>query len=104
MNFKEVLKEDLNNVFFNNDEFAEYHSVDGINILIIIDNDKLKANKIKAASGTYSGDVLFYVQKSDFIETPAIDQRINLDGEIYRVNDVGEDNEMYEITLEAFMS
>lgn len=103
MNFKEVLKDDLNNVFFNNDEFAEFHIVDGKNILIIIDNETLKANKIKGA-GTYLGDVLFYAQRSYFEETPVIGQRMTLDGEIYNINDIGEDNEMYEITLEAFMS
>ncbi|MFT5872812.1 MAG: hypothetical protein ACI8WT_001749 [Clostridium sp.] len=103
MNFKEVLKDDLNNVFFNNDEFSEFHLIDGKNISIIIDTETLKVNKIKAA-GTYLGDVLFYAQKSDFQEIPVIGQRIKLDGELYSVNDIGDDNEMYEITLEAFMS
>jgi hypothetical protein len=90
--------------FFNVDEFGDFHNIDGKDILIVIDSDMLKSNKIKAASGTYLGDVLFYAQKSDFEEMPSIDQRMELDGEIYNINDIGEDNEMYKITLEAFMS
>lgn len=90
--------------FFNVGEFGEMHNIDGKDILVVMDSDMLKSNKIKAASGTYLGDVLFYAQKSDFLETPVIEQRMELDGEIYRTIDIGEDNEMYKITLEAFMS
>lgn len=90
--------------FFNAGEFGDMHNIDGKDMLIVMDNDMLKSNKIKAASGTYLGDVLFSVQKSDLKVTPAIEQRMKLDGELYKVNDVTEDNEMYKITLEAFMS
>ncbi|MFT5871115.1 MAG: hypothetical protein ACI8WT_000013 [Clostridium sp.] len=90
--------------FFNVGEFGEMHNVDGKDILIVMDSDMLKSNKIKAADGTYLGDVLFYAQKSDFLETPVVEQRMDFDGEIYNINDIGEDNEMYKITLEAFMS
>jgi hypothetical protein len=100
---KDYLASDMK-TFFNAGEFGDMHNIDGREILIIMDSDMLKADKIKATDGTYLGDVLFYAQKSDFVEIPAIEQRMELDGELYKVNDIGEDNEMYKITLEAFMS
>lgn len=104
MNFKEVLEDDLSTVFFSLDEFAEIHNVNGRDISIVIDDNKLKENKMKVGEGTYVGDVLFYTKKSNFDDKPVKTERMLFDSEIYRVSDIEEDMEMYIITLEAFMS
>lgn len=101
--FKDYLKKDLN-IFINQNEFAEEHNIDGQDISIVVDNDKLKEIKIKSLDGTYAGDVLFYIKKSNLEEKPAIGQRMEFDYELYSVSSIEEDNEIYTITLEAYMS
>lgn len=98
--FKEVIQEDLNNTFFDIDEFAEIHNIDGKDISIIIDHELLKERQAKYAEGTYLGDVLFHVKKSDFGEAPGINQPIKFDGDsTMRVTDFQEDMGIYIITL-----
>ncbi|KZL88709.1 hypothetical protein [Clostridium magnum] len=103
MNFKESLQEDLD-TFLNVDEFAEIRNIDGADIPIQIDNDLLKERQAKFAEGTYLGDVLFLVKKSDFGDPPAREQIIKLDNEPMRVTDFQENMGIYTITLEAIMS
>ena len=88
------------NTFINQDEFAELHAVDGVQLQLVIDNDKFKERQAKAEYG-YKGDILFYVQKSVYGDAPAIDQIVKFDGEVYRVSDFQDDNGMYYITLES---
>ena len=45
MGFKEQLQKDLDSVFFNLDEFAEIHRVEGKKIPVVVDSDQL--NKLK---------------------------------------------------------
>ena len=101
--FKDLLEQDYSAVF-NSDEFGEMHSIDDKDIAIVIDNDLLKERKIKSAEGTYIGDLLFFVKKSDFGDQPAIGQVIKFDTKPMRVSDFQEDMGVYTITLEANMS
>ena len=39
--FKEQLEKDLDSVFFNMDEFAETHMIDGKEVPIVLDNDRI---------------------------------------------------------------
>lgn len=100
---KDYIEDDMS-TFFNTNEFAETHNIDGIDMPIQIDNDLLKERQTKFAEGTYLGDVLFLVQKSDFGESPAREQIIKFDGEPMRVIDFQENIGIYTITLEAIMS
>ena len=42
MNLKAIIEQDLQNVFFNTNEFAEVHFLDDKEIPIIIDEDECK--------------------------------------------------------------
>lgn len=99
--FRDFLSSDLKNTFFNPKEFAEKHIINDKEIEIIIDNDKLKDRQyqMKKAEGTYLGDVLFYAKKNDLPGKPVIGLHMKLDTKMYRVTEVNEDEEMYEITL-----
>jgi len=99
MRFKDCVNADLK-VFFNIDEFAELHTINSVQLNIVIDNDKLKERQAKAEYG-YKGYVLFYVQKSVYGDAPAIGQIVKFDGEVCRVSDFQDDNGMYSITLES---
>ena len=102
MRFKDCVNADLK-IFLNTDEFAELHTVDGVQFNIVVDNDKLKERQSKGQYG-YEAVLLFYVKKIDLGDAPAVGQIINFDGDRYRVMDTGEDLGMYSITLESNMS
>lgn len=104
MNFKDIVQSDLDNTFFNSNECGETHNINGINMTIVKDDDLLKEQKLKSASGTYKGDILFQVRKSEFGEKPAIYQIIKFDFKPMQVTDCQEDMGVYTITLEANMS
>lgn len=101
--FKDFLDSD-SAVFLNIDEFATTHNIDGKDIDIVIDNDMLKERQAKYAEGTYLGDLLFHVKKSDFGYKPAIRKHIKFDGETYFITDFQEDMGIYIITIGANMS
>jgi hypothetical protein len=102
MGFKEQIQSDLN-IFINDNEFAEPHTIDGVQLSVVIDNDRLKERQSHSEYG-YEGDILFFVAKSAYGAAPASGQVINFDGDIYRVSDVQEDLGMYSITLAGNMS
>lgn len=97
---KEYFKTDLD-IFINLDEFGEIHRINDVDINILIDNEILKERQIKSAEGTYIGDVLFYVKKSDLKIKPRINDPLNLDGDIYFISKVSDEDGLYEIVLES---
>ena len=98
---KDYFESDLD-TFINDDEFSTIHTINGVEMQIIMDSDKLKTKQAK--DGVYEGDVLFHVKKSVFGEAPAIGNLIELDGGTYRVTDFQEDEGLYSITLAGNMS
>lgn len=98
VNFKDQLLIDSAE-FINIDEFGENHNIDGANMPIVIDNDLLKERQVKSAEGTYLGDLLFYVKKSDFGEEPAVSQHIKFDGVLKFINECQSEMDMYIITI-----
>ncbi|HQB39393.1 MAG TPA: hypothetical protein PL053_08990 [Deltaproteobacteria bacterium] len=102
MSFKDQLQSDLA-VFINVDEFGELHTINGVQLNIVIDNDKLKERQAKAEYG-YEGELLFYVPKAAYGAAPAIGQVITFNGDVYRVADVQENIGMYSITLTGNMA
>lgn len=100
--FRESLLSDLRNTFFNSNEFAELHNVDGQGLYIIIDEDLLKEMQIRQQQdGVYKSGIIFQVEKSAFGDKPAVGQRIKLDYKNYKVKDCNESEGMYTIILEA---
>lgn len=91
--------------FFNTDEFAEIHNVEGKDIPIVIDEDLLEEKKLKySGEGLFRGEVLFHVAKNQFGKKPMADRRLRLDKVNYRIVEVNESESMYTITLERLNS
>lgn len=102
MSFKEIINKDIENVFFNIEEFGEIHTINEVEQKILIDNDELEKIKLKDNSGNFKGNILFYINKKDLDFTPKIQIFMNLDNKKYRVSDFSEDLGVYQIILEAF--
>lgn len=105
MTFKDIIKNDIDTTFLNEDEFAEKHVVDGKEMTIIIDNNEMlereKRYKEQFEKGTFVKQMLIYVKASEFGRLPRIGRLLNLDGKNYIVTDAIREGAMYSISLEA---
>lgn len=104
--FKDYVQSDVSSVFFNQQEFADTHNIDGKDIPVVIDADTSKEENVNGGSmyATHSGVMLsefaIFVRTAD-IEKPVISQHIFLDNARYIVTDVQETAGVYQITLGA---
>lgn len=96
--FKDFASEDLN-VFFNLNEFAEEHELDGNIIPLVVVDSKSDANfsrsgysreQLYASQEVYKKYKTIYVKSSDY-EKPLVDSEIYLDNEQLYVEEVSED-------------
>lgn len=105
MTFKQILQRDIDETFFNVDEFAENtHTIDGKPMTIMGDDmehiereKKMKSNM----DGIYARQILIYVKASEFGPLPAYGRLLALDGRRYTVVDAVDEGGVYSITLEA---
>lgn len=104
MTFKELIQNDVHNVFMNTKEFSEMHVVNGNEMPVMIDsNEQIEREKRMKQNldGIYTNQKLMYVAASDYGPMPKQGSIVNLDDRIYKVADaIGEDG-VYSITLEA---
>ena len=102
--FKDILKQDIDNVFLNISEFSDIHNVDGRDSPIQVDDNEIIEREKKSSSnmdGVYVKQKLIYVKAKDFGALPAIGRQIMLDGKRYMVVDSTDEYGVYTITLEG---
>lgn len=102
--FKEILNQDIENVFLNTLEFADIHNVDGKDMPVQVDDNEIIEREKKSSSnmdGVYVKQKLIYVKAKDFGALPAIGRQIMLDGKRYMVVDSTDEYGVYTITLEG---
>lgn len=96
---KDFIETDMK-VFFNLDEFAVTHVIDGRQLDIVIDNDQLKELNKKEYDGISIGEILYYVKAIDYGKRPEQGTLQIFDGRQMYVLDSKEDNGIYEIILQ----
>lgn len=106
ISFKDLLQQDLNNVFLNSNEFAEKHTINGIEADVIFDDEELKelaANKQQ--EGLYINKKLIKVAEAKLGEIfggiPAIGSPFKLDKKVYRVFHSSCEDGLATLILEA---
>ena len=104
--FKAQLEADLGNVWFSNDEFCDYHLVDGVKMHVLFDKYELDKNDTSstkvATEGIYTDQLLIFVPCSEFGAKPRTGRTVILDGKkTYRVADVMTEDGLYRMQLEA---
>lgn len=106
--FKDVLKNDIKQVFLNFDEFGEYHKINGETVLIIIDENELTEREKRIRQGMnvelHKKQLLFYVAAEDFGPLPVPGRTLDLDGKQYEITDAENEDGIYSINLEAIRS
>lgn len=107
MTFKECIANDINSVFINTNEYADFVWLDmgagKQEIAIVLDNEKLTHNATVQELNRGTGDIFFYVNKADFVKTFKTNVR---EGDVMRFNtrpctvqEVKETNGVLAITL-----
>ena len=107
--FKDQISSDIDNVFMNEDEFANKHLVNGKRMTVIIDSyeqiDREKRYQYKRslyADGVSLKELLIYVKASEFGSSlPRVGATLKLDGKEYKVSDALDEDGIYSISLEA---
>lgn len=99
MSLKDQMQRDVDSVFFNIDEFAEPHLINGRSVNIIIDNDQLTVRSKKEYDGISVGEILYYVKASDLSHRPEQGESQIFDKKPMVVFDCREDLGVYEIIL-----
>ena len=99
MAFKDYLQQDIDNVFFNTDEFAEPHNINGRSVNIIKDDDKAERLGNSGTVGVFGSIIVYYVKASDLPNKPKIGDIQDFDDVFYEVVEVKEEFGVYEIIL-----
>ena len=99
MSFKEQILKDLDAVFFNLDEFAELHRVEGVKIAVVVDNDQLNKLKKGQILGLVEADMLLMGREADFPASLEPGRLLNVDGREMLVANSGKDMGLVEVAL-----
>lgn len=107
MDFKEILKNDVKNVFLNLSEFAETHTLNGKEVTAVIDDDlldgeisvKFHGQVGQQGAGLYNGGIALYVSTADFGK-PKPGSTLELDGRRYSVISTSEQDGLYKINIQ----
>ncbi|MFR3250607.1 MAG: hypothetical protein ACLTQL_05820 [Eisenbergiella sp.] len=107
MTFKDVVKNDIRNVFLNLEEFGEMHLLNGQKIMAIIDENELteREKRIRRNEGElHKKQLLLYVAAEDFGPLPFPNRILEVDGINYTITDAENEDGIYSISLEAVKS
>jgi hypothetical protein len=85
MSFKEQAAADINNVFFNTDEFAETVIIDGNPVPAILDDDAIQGMSELYAMGLAEGEQFIFIKEKDMISLPQVGDQISKDGKEWYV-------------------
>ena len=100
INFKELLDADLKAVFFNPNEFAEPHIINGEEIDCVIDQFQLKEHGNDGLEGVILDALTIYVTEGA-IPKPLIGEVMMVDDRMYFVRNVVEEMGAWVIMVEA---
>lgn len=99
MSFKEQIQQDLDAVFLNLDEFAELHRIEGTEIAVVVDSDRLNKLKQGQILGLVEADMLLMGRASDFPANLEPGRLLNVDGRELIVASSGKDMGLVEVAL-----
>lgn len=111
--FKDCARADIDFAFFEQDEHAEWHTVDGEKALVILEDQGLKERnahweagaKQNFDTGLYTAYTVLYIRVADYGPKPKIGKRLLLDkGEkmqrTYSILACEEEDGVYRISME----
>ena len=97
--FKDMVARDLDITILNTDEFAELHMVEGKEIPVVMDDDRLTTLKKGQILGLVEADLLLMGKESDFPADMEPGRLLNMDGRELIVSSSGTDMGLIEVAL-----
>ncbi len=107
MNLRKIIRDDLEDVFFDMEEFAERHTVNGKEMCIIFDENELLERKKEGRAGShfdgaYLATAMLYVKAEEYGPRPKAGSVLVLDEKkVYRITAAVDEGGVYSIALEA---
>lgn len=102
--FKEMVQEDIKNIFLDFEMFGEMHNLNGKKVLVIVDEFELVEREKRIRDdemGLHNRQLLFYVSAEDFGKLPSPGRVLNFDGRQYEITDATDEQGIYSISLEV---
>ena len=105
--FKDCAAADIDNVFFNTDEFADEHTINGKTLLAVLDENTLMDRsahweggaKQSFDQGLYKADAKLFVKCRELGGRPKVSSPMIVDGKKYLVGNVDEEAGVYSVEL-----
>lgn len=103
MGFKELVQEDVKNIFINNAEFAEDHDINGKTISCVVSRDYTDGMPVRNSNleGVFLNDLTIYVDSKDLPVRPVEGELMKVDGSFHLVKSVSDEMGVYVIICEA---
>jgi hypothetical protein len=90
-------------VWFDADDFADYHEVNGKRVLCELGATRSRPEKIgRMIGGAWSGSSYIFIRASEFARVPRPDEPIVIDGVRFRVINVMDDLGVYVIEYRRY--
>lgn len=109
LTFKDCAAADLGDVFFREDEHADWHLVDGKRALVILEESDIRDHsahweagaKQNFDTGLYTARAVLLIRVEDYGPKPKQDKVLVLDNKrTYLIKKCGEESGVYRMTLE----
>lgn len=104
VNFKELMAEDVDDVFLDTDENAEEHDIDGQTVLCSVDQVSSRERSDRqneTYDGIFKATAMLAVKEAVLGYRPVFGQAMKVDGTMYLVAKCVEDSGLLLVTLEA---
>ena len=107
--FKDCAAVDIKAVFFNENEFAERHNVDGVDALIVLEDVDVREHaahweagaKQNFDTGLYNRHIILYIRVEDYGPKPKQGKLLTLDKKIaYSIQKCDDEGGIYRMTME----
>ena len=107
--FKDFAAADISAAFFNGDEQAEEHNVDGKDVLVILEKNDIRDRsahweagaKQNFDTGLYNRHIILYIQVKDYGPKPKQGKLLTLDRKrVYLIQKCDEEDGVYRMTME----
>lgn len=97
--FKEMVRDDIRDVFLDLDEFAEEHRIEGRTVTAVLDDDILRERQGGQELGVAESSLMLYAAVEDLPARRPAGEGLNIDGREYVINDWREDMGVAAIAL-----
>lgn len=99
MGLKDIMQEDIDNIYFSEDEFGENHIVDGTEITCVIDKETLKNASGGEEFAVSESGIILFAKTKDMPPKKPYGSSIVIDGVDYIVEAWEDEAGVCEVTL-----